>query len=164
MALPFDDQDMTYDLGLRQYILNENYVLNNLYLDEHIETELRSNKRFKRLLVEVSDDIYRYIFRYTFKNQIPFKRFLLAKREDIRQALKRAMLFQTRYYLRSGGGLLKDMPGVDLERSRLIDLDRLRGEGSIASQAIDILSEIPEILYSGIFFIGEVEGLEDGTY
>ena len=56
------------------------------------------------------------------------------------------------------------MPGVDLERSRLIDLDRLRGEGSIASQAIDILSEIPEILYSGIFFIGEVEGLEDGTY
>lgn len=164
MVLPFNDQDMTYDFGLRQYVLNENYVLNNLYLDEHIETELRSNKRFKRLLVEVSDDIYRYIYRYTLKNQIPLKRFLLAKRSDIRDTLKRAMLFQTRYYLRSGGGLLKDMPGVDLERSRMIDLDRLRGEGHIASQAIDILSETPDILYSGVLHVTQFEGFEDGTY
>jgi hypothetical protein len=85
MVLPFDDQDMFYDKDLRQYVLKENYVLNNLYLDEHIETELRSNKRFKRLLVEVSDDIYRYIYRYTLKNQISYKRFLLAKRDDIRK-------------------------------------------------------------------------------
>ena len=164
MVLPFDDQDMFYDKDLRQYVLKENYVLNNLYLDEHIETELRSNKRFKRLLVEVSDDIYRYIYRYTFKNQISYKRFLLAKRDDIRKVLKRAMLFQTRYYLRSGGGLLKDMPGVDLERSRLIGLDRLRGEGSIASQAIDILSEIPDILYSGVIYFAETGQIDDGTY
>jgi hypothetical protein len=164
MTLPFDDNDMFYDLSLRQYILKENYVLNNLYLDEHIETELKSNKRFKRLLAEVSDDIYRYIYRYTLRSEIPYKRFLLAKRPDVREAVKRAMLFQTRYYLRSGGGLLKDMPGVDLERSRLIDLDRLRGEGSIASQAIGILSEIPEILYAGVIYRSLNDELEDGTY
>jgi hypothetical protein len=46
----------------------------------------------------------------------------------------------------------------------LIDLDRLRGEGSIASQAIDILSEIPEILYAGVIYRSLNDSLEDGTY
>lgn len=163
MNLPFEDNDMFYDANLRQYVLKKNYALNNIYLDEHIEVELRSNKRFERLLYEVSDDIYRYIYRYTLKQSIPFKRFLLAKREDIRDVLKRAMLYQLRYYIRSGGGLLKDMPGVDLERSRVIDLDRLRGEGAIASQTIDILHEIPEILFSGRLQHFD-KSFEDGTY
>jgi hypothetical protein len=56
------------------------------------------------------------------------------------------------------------MPGVDLERSRLIGLDRLRGEGSIASQAIDILSEIPDILYSGVIYFADTGQIDDGTY
>lgn len=162
-TLPYEDESMRYDEGLRQYVLKQNYVLNNLYLDEHIETELRSNTRFERLLYEVSDDIYRYIFRYTLKNQIEIKRFLLAKKDDIRDILKRAMLYQVRYYIRSGGGLLKDMPGVDLERSRVINMDDLRGERSIASQSIDVLSEVPEILYAGVLY-HKIEMLNDGTY
>lgn len=163
MTYPYDDNDMKYDLNLRQYVLNPNYVLNSLYLEEHIETELRSNKRFDRLLREVSDDIYRYIYRYTLKNQIEIKRYILAKKDVIRDVLKRAMLYQVRYYLRSGGGLLKDMPGVDIERSRLIDLDRLRGEGSIASQAIDALSEVPDILFAGVLY-QRIDIINDGTY
>lgn len=163
MTLPYDDKDMKYDMDLRQYVLTPNYVLNNLYLEEHIETELRSNKRFDRLLREVSDDIYRYIYRYTLKNQIEIKRYVLAKKEEVRDVLKRAMLYQIRYYLRSGGGLLKDMPGVDIERSRMIDLDRLRGEGSIASQAIDALSEVPDILFAGVLY-NRIELINDGTY
>ena len=162
-VLPYEDEAMKYDMGLRQYVLKQNYVLNNLYLDEHIETELRSNNRFERLLYEVSDDIYRYIYRYTLKNQIEIKRYLLAKKEEIRDLLKRAMLYQVRYYIRSGGGLLKDMPGVDLERSRVIDIDHLRGERSIASQSIDILSEVPEVLYAGVLY-HSIEILNDGTY
>ena len=162
-VLPYEDEAMKYDMGLRQYVLKQNYVLNNLYLDEHIETELRSNNRFERLLYEVSDDIYRYIYRYTLKNQIEIKRYLLAKKEEIRDLLKRAMLYQVRYYIRSGGGLLKDMPGVDIERSRMIDLDRLRGEGSIASQAIDALSEVPDILYAGVLY-QRIDIINDGTY
>lgn len=163
MTYPYDDNDMKYDLNLRQYVLNPNYVLNSLYLEEHIETELRSNKRFDRLLREVSDDIYRYIYRYTLKNQIEIKRYILAKKDVIRDVLKRAMLYQVRYYLRSGGGLLKDMPGVDIERSRMIDLDRLRGEGSIASQAIDALSEVPDILFAGVLY-QKIDIINDGTY
>ena len=163
MALPYDDLDMKYDMNLRQYILEPNYVLNNLYLEEHVETELGSNERFNRLLREVSDDIYRYIYRYTLKNQIEIKRYILAKKEEVRDIIKRAMLYQVRYYLRSGGGLLKDMPGVDLERSRLIDLDRLRGEGHISSQAIDTLSEVPDILYAGVMY-HRIDIINDGTY
>lgn len=162
-VLPYEDESMFYDMGLRQYVLKQNYVLNNLYLDEHIETELRSNNRFERLLYEVSDDIYRYIYRYTLKNQIEIKRYILSKKENVRDLLKRAMLYQVRYYIRSGGGLLKDMPGVDLERSRVIDIDHLRGERSIASQSIDILSESPEILYAGVLY-HEIAILDDGTY
>ena len=163
MNLPYDDNNMFYDKSIRQYVLEKNYALNNIYLDEHIEVELRSNKRFERLLYEVSDDIYRYIYRYTLKQSIPFKRHFLAKSEEAREALKRAMLYQLRYYIRSGGGLLKDQPGVDLERSRVIDLDRLRGEAAIASHTIDILHEVPEILYSGRLFSTEKD-IEDGTY
>jgi len=103
-TLPYEDDAMFYDMSLRQYVLKQNYVLNNLYLDEHIETELRSNNRFGRLLYEASDDIYRYIYRYTLLNQIELKRFILAKKQTSRDALKRAMLYQVRYYLRSGGG------------------------------------------------------------
>ena len=163
MTLPFDDKDMFYDKNIRQYVLNPTYVLNTIFLDKHVEVELRSNNRFKRLLYEVSDDIYRFIYRYTVKHQIPVKRYLLAKREEIRDVLKRAMLYQIRYYLRSGGGLLKDMTGVDLERSRTIDINRLRGEGKVASDTIDILHEIPEILYSGRLYLN-IRDLEDGTY
>lgn len=163
MTLPYEDESMFYDMGLRQYVLKQNYVLNNLYLDEHIETELRSNNRFERLLYEVSDDIYRYIYRYTLKNQIEIKRYLLAKKDEIRDLIKRAMLYQVRYYIRSGGGLLKDMPGVDLERSRVIDIDHLRGERSISSQSIDVLSEVPEVLYAGVLY-HSIEILNDGSY
>lgn len=158
-----NDQDMTYDKNIRQYVLKQPYVLNNIYLDEHLETELRSNKRFERLLYEASDDIYRYIYRYTLKHQIPIKRYLLAKRDDIREVLKRAMLYQIRFYVRSGGGLIKDMVGIDLERSRTIDINRLRGENHIASQAIDILHEIPEIMFSGRIYLN-IKDLEDGSY
>lgn len=163
MTLPYEDEAMYYDMGLRQYVLKQNYVLNNLYLDEHIETELRSNNRFDRLLYEVSDDIYRYIYRYTLKNQVEIKRYILAKKEEIRDLIKRAMLYQVRYYIRSGGGLLKDMPGVDLERSRVIDINHLRGERSIATQSIDILSEVPEVLYAGVLY-HTIEIINDGTY
>lgn len=163
MTLPYEDEAMYYDMGLRQYVLKQNYVLNNLYLDEHIETELRSNNRFDRLLYEVSDDIYRYIYRYTLKNQVEIKRYILAKKEEIRDLMKRAMLYQVRYYIRSGGGLLKDMPGVDLERSRVIDINHLRGERSIATQSIDILSEVPEVLYAGVLY-HTIEIINDGTY
>ena len=162
-TLPYEDDAMFYDMSLRQYVLKQNYVLNNLYLDEHIETELRSNNRFGRLLYEASDDIYRYIYRYTLLNQIELKRFILAKKQTSRDALKRAMLYQVRYYLRSGGGLLKDQVGIDLERSRMINIDELRGGRSIASQSIDVLSEVPEILYAGVLY-NEIEILSDGTY
>ena len=162
-TLPYEDDAMFYDMSLRQYVLKQNYVLNNLYLDEHIETELRSNNRFGRLLYEASDDIYRYIYRYTLLNQIELKRFILAKKQTSRDALKRAMLYQVRYYLRSGGGLLKDRVGIDLERSRMINIDELRGGRSIASQSIDVLSEVPEILYAGVLY-NEIEILNDGTY
>ena len=152
-----DDKDMKYNKELSQYVLDKNYVLNNAYLDEHVEVELRSNKRFERLLVEVSDDIYRFIYRNSQRHSIPAKKYLIENDPDTRNTLKRAMLFQVRYNLRSGGGILKDMIGVDLERSRVINLDELRGERSIAAQAVDILYESPYLLYMGHLSILEVK-------
>lgn len=141
---PKSDNDMFFDKVYEQYVLNPSYPLNRLYLDElTIEEFFKKDKRMEQILLEVSDDVYRYIDRNTKRSSVQLKREIIKKDEEARLTIKRAMLYQVRYYLRSGAGILKDMHGVDVERSRAIALNKIRGERQLSPDAIDILNTHP---------------------
>ncbi len=162
MALPYNDDDMKYDISRQQYILTKDCLLNNLFLDESIERDLQTSTKVNQFLIEVSDDIYRFIYTQTLLSQIPIKRYLLAKREDFRNVIKRAMLAQARYGLRSGGMAIKDQHGMDFERIKFFELQDLRGQVRLAPQAVEFLSEAG-LLYSGRIHV-RIDDLNDGTY
>jgi len=147
VGLPYSDKDMIFDEEIMQYILTEEVIMNNLFIDEHIVTELQTNKRFKALLLEVSDDIYDFIYAHTKRSSINQVEQALATNEEFRKAILRAMLYQIRYTLRSGGSLLKDQHGVDIERSKRLDYGELRRFDHIAPQAERMLMR--KIIYSG---------------
>ena len=162
MGLPFNDENMKYDFSKQQYILTKDCVLNNLYLDEQIEVFLQTSNKIHQFLEEVSDDVYLFIYRYTRKDMRSIRKYLLAKREDYREVIKRAMLYQARYALRSGAIVLKDMHGVDIERTRALALEDIRGNVMIAEQARQVLLDAG-LLYTGNIRV-RIKDLEDGTY
>lgn len=146
---PFEDDKARFDKTRRQYILKKNYPLNELFLEDDVEEELKTNKRMEKLFIEVSDDVYRFIYRHSRRQDLETKQKMLEEIPELREILLKAMLYQLRYYLRSAGGAIKDQHGVDFERSRAIALDRIRGEGTMSPQAIDILYEGAYILNTG---------------
>lgn len=83
-------------------------------------------------LEEVTEDIYRYMLSHCFVHDRKLFKHIIHTGEDYREPIKRALLYQVRYALRSASIALKDMHGVDIERSRLITLDKLRGDVGIS--------------------------------
>ena len=149
MYQPFEDNEMKYDNNKRQYYLTIDGIMNNLFLDEHITTELKTSKRFKALAIETSDDIYDFIFASTKRSSIDRVTDLLSFKEEWRDTIKWAMLYQIRYTLRSGGSLLKDQHGVNIEKSKRLDRSDVRGFDHIAPASERLLKR--KIIYTGDF-------------
>jgi len=144
--MAYDDKDMFHDKDFNQYILNASYPMNRIAMDENMVSALKRNDYLDKLLFEVSDDVYGYIKNYSTPHTYKYKLEKINNEEEERQIIKRAMLYQVRYYIRSGGGLLKDMTGVDLQKSKVLDIQALRGQRHIAKQTIDELSKSEYLL------------------
>jgi len=147
---PKDDHEIYYDDILNQYVLKRDTALNRLALDDDLIEWAKTSNQYERILHEVSDDIYAYIGRYTLPRSRKTKMYLLHKDPDFRDAIKRAMLSQVRYYLRSGAGFIKDQSGVDTIQSRAIALTKLRGDRELSPRAIDDINTHPLALYRGM--------------
>lgn len=160
---PFDDNAMEYSMDRRQYLLKKNYVLGEIMIGEDVIPMLETAETFRKLAISVSNDIYRFIYRHSLRSDLGFKQYMLAKDKDLRQIIKWAMLAQMEFYLTSGGGALKNQHGVDIERSKSVDLFRMRGEGYIAPQAIDYLYEGANILNTGRVS-NALDDYDDGSY
>jgi hypothetical protein len=103
-----------------------------------------------------------FIYSHTLNQQIPYRRYIIAKDDTIRDDIKRILLYQLRYAFRSSAHILKDMHGVNIEKSKLTVLDNLRGNVGIAQNAINVMQRIG-LLFSGtINYPFRIE--EDGTY
>lgn len=162
MIYPFDDNEMKYIKSKRQYVVTKDAVLNNLFLEEQIEEELKNSKKLNSFLMECSDDIYNMIYTYTLNSQKPVREWQLAKDKNYREVIKRALLAQVRYALRSAGSAIKDQHGIDFERLRSFDKGITRGFMHIAPEAERIL-ENEGLLYVGKLYINPKD-LNDGTY
>ena len=145
-----DIKGVWFDEFREQWILEENFVTQQILVDEEVVKSLKTDHRLRRLLYEVSDDIHFFVLRQSRSRSIPYKKQLMKEDERTIKALTRAMLAQVRYNLRSGGGMLKDQTGINLENMRKVSLEDLRGERFISQTAIDILnSEVPYLMYRG---------------
>ena len=158
-VFPYNDNDMVYDLDLRQYLLTVSGIKNLLGYD--IETDMGSTELANYFCIEISDIIYNHIYSYTRVRQVDYKRYMIAKDEDLREIFKRILLAQTRYAIKSGANLLGDMHGVNIERSKAININQLRGAIEISSQAQKMLTQTG-LLYTGYQYISDIT--DDGTF
>ena len=149
MYQPYDDNEMKFDKTKKQYFLTIDAIMNNLFLDEHILTDLKTSKRFKALAIETADDIYDFLYANTKRSSIDKLEELLQYKEEWRDTIKWAMLYQIRYTLRSGGSLLKDQHGVNIETSKRLDRADVRGFDHIAPASERILNR--KIIFTGDF-------------
>jgi hypothetical protein len=67
-----------------------------------------------------------------------------------------------RYLIRSGANLLGDMHGVNIEKGKALDINSLRGQIEVSSQAGKMLNQ-SGLLYSGHQYMDN-DLLNDGTY
>src|SRR6056297_833552 len=160
-TLPYDDKDMYYELDLRMYVLTKDAC------DDYLGVDLSENFnggdiQMQRFIEELSEDIYEFVYDHTFVNSVKTKRYLMAKDENLRPIIKKALLYQLRYAFISSANLLKDMHGVHIEKAKALDLSQLRGKVNIAHQAIKVLSR-SGLLYSGGSYY-KLSFEEDGTY
>lgn len=141
---------MEYNNGWGQFILDKDYPYEVLVVD-NLDVFFGSRNNYLKRLLEVSDDIYHYVNNSTRSNLIERKWERIHDDTKALQALKRAMVYQLRYYITSGGGAIKDQTGMDIHKNRVVDISKLRNERSIAPAAISELKKVPYIMYRGGF-------------
>jgi len=146
--MPYDDKDMYYDNTWEQYVLNADFPKNKIAMPQNLIVELGKSDYLKKLCYEASDDIYNYIYRHGKQETQPTKKYVIENLDEERKLIKKAMLYQIRYSLRSGGNMIKDMAGIDFRKGKVIPLKEQRGERGIAKSAIDVLSQSNYLLKS----------------
>lgn len=161
---PYSDDDMIWDEEKRQYRLTKKYTLTKL---NHNTDEWAGSKEEGTIaLEENSDDVYFFIYSYTQQPYIKTVEYILGATEEFRNVIKRSLLAQYRYMVRSGGDLLKSQHGVNIEKGFNIGLSNMSGDVEVGRHVKKILSQ-SGILYGGLMTItGNIEDdwyIEDDT-
>ena len=156
---PYNDNEMVYDLSLRQYKLTVSGVKD--ILGYNLEVDMGSIALANIFMNEISDIIYNHIYAYSQVKQIELKRYMIAKDKDLRELFKKVLLAQTRYAIRSGANLIGDMHGINFERGKALEEKQVRGDILISAQAQNILKR-SGLLYTGYMYIPDIE--DDGTW
>lgn len=143
---PYSDDDMEYDKNIHQYILTENYCVNELCfpmgLGLNNTNTTKSSSSAKRFLKRVSSVVYRYIYKHTTNEALV--EFIIAKDPKIRDLFLEALSEQLLYMRKNGD--LNLYSGVDFKKGTYIDLDYNKAISPITK---DILDEC------GLLFCGE---------
>lgn len=137
--MPINDKDMIFDESINKYVITYTGVESRLFIDENILNLFSGDDTFEKFSQEMSEDIYLYVLRHKFVAQRKYWLAEMNENEEYRPFIKNALLAQIRYAVRSGGNLLKDMHGIDIERARFIDINRMRGDIGISPNAIEEL-------------------------
>ena len=144
--LPYNDDYMVYDLDRQMYLLTDEGV--RLLTGEYLEQLAGDKTKAELIRYEVSQDIYNYIAMYSLNYTYKYKVFTIAKNEDFRELFKRILADQTRYYIRSGAGLLKDMHGVHIEKGKALSLNSIRNQ-VLVSQSVETQLGRTGLLFTG---------------
>ena len=157
--LPYNDDEMKYDLHRRMYVITDVGVNRLTGID--LVSIAGSQTEADLIKYEVSQDIYNIISMYSMIGSYLYKVFQIAKDEDLREKFKRILADQIRYYVRSGAGVLKDQHGVHIEKGKAIDISSIRGRVLISQSAEALLLQAG-LLYTGKLYYPDYD--DDGTW
>ncbi len=158
-VLPYNTDNMKYDLDRQMYVLTNDGVKKLTGYDLDLLTGDINQSEIVRY--EISQDIINHIASHSKNDSYNYKLWLIAKDENLRKVIERALADQTRYYVRSGAGVLKDMHGVHIEKAKALDINSIRGSVLI-SQSAEV-----QLLKSGLLFVGSMyypDYKNDGTW
>ena len=158
-VFPYNGTDMVYDLDTRQYIITIAGVRNMTGIN--LVTLTGTTELADLFCLEASEIIYNYVYSMSQLQQIDYKRYWIAKDGDLRYLFKRILASQIKYMRISGANLLGFMHGVNIEKSKVLPLDSLRGMVEISSQSINMLKQ-SGLLYAGYHYHHDFT--EDGTW
>lgn len=151
MIYPNDDEAMNYNSELHMYVLNVDYVKNELgedllaTLDAYGDT-IRSALPV-RFLKRVSRIVYSFIYSYARSDVKSYVEYLLAKKPEYREAIQQALEEQCYFMLRNAD--LTTYNGVDLYKGSKMQVKR---EDTMSSLGKDILQNAG-ILYTGHYTV-----------
>lgn len=150
-VLPFDSEAMNYDITLHRYVLNNDYVLNELGIDLlrdlNAQEDPKRSSIVARHLKRASLLIYSFIYSFARIDIKDYVEFMLAKREDWREPIQQALEEQI-FFMR---------PNPDTSQTRGVNLmtgskTKLKREDAISPLAQDILQNAG-ILYTGFYIV-----------
>lgn len=160
-TLPMSDEEFVWNVKKQRNILTPTGFYNETGIN--IVQGSITEPIAERLLDRISLQIQNFIFEYTSgKNGMAMKKYLMAKDDEIREALRYANVAQVEYYFASAGALLSQQTGVSIEKSKTIPIERLRGTNRISGEAVSVL-EASGILYTGHYAPLPV-GVDEGPY
>lgn len=147
MTLPYSDKEMRYDMNCHRYVLTETGVANGLNLvlknELNMTGSMNEANEINNFLDEVSEDIYEYIYSHSSNRMIT--EYLLAKKQQYREAIKSAMLKQAKYMKLNGN--IGDESGLNFLDGRYMEYDQIDGR-RISMRARTVLANAG-LLYSG---------------
>lgn len=108
MTLPFNDSDLTYDFEYHRYIPTIGFIKRKTGIDLKNGDVLNAvddsdpSTLGARTLDDLSDHLYREIYKRTPNGNRYFLEYILATDEEARIRLKRAFINEIKYVLRNG--------------------------------------------------------------
>lgn len=149
MIYPYNDSAMIYDINNHFYVLNSNFVLNEMAIDLIRELKAQDSpirsKIEERYLSRVSLLIYNFIYSFNQNNSIDYMEYLLAKKPEWRTPIQKALEEQVLFM--SVNPDVSQTRGVNLIKGTKLQTKR---EDAISPIAQDILQNAG-ILYTGYF-------------
>lgn len=139
---------MEYDKTMHRWMLT---IEDTKDVYESIQSEYGSETKAKQALKNQSRTVYAWIY-----NRIPnvnrnYVEYLIAKKEEVYNALKDALLAQLEYDIESGGNSVRNQIGIDFKSGNVIDHNAF--PSYMVSPMVEmILSSLPpqyNILYVG---------------
>ena len=145
LITPYDDETMTYDMDLHQYVLTLGYVKAKLGIDlpARMNTAQSDDPQAtaQYQLEQISNEIYSYI--YAHNTFMLAQEYYANKLESSRVVIRKAMLEQLSYECVSGA--LAKFSGVNVKTAQIMDRKGIEKAiiGFDAKKALDTV--IPEI-------------------
>ena len=160
MKYPFDDNEMMYDYKKHRYVLTRAGVEERLkiVLADELNTTGSANAaaEVNVFLDDVSADVYTYVYDHA-QNRL-IAEYIMAKDPFVRDAIKEAMILQTRYLYINGN--IADEAGIDFTRGVAMPLEEIRGERRMSKRARDELANAG-LLYTGARYVNVGRFRED---
>lgn len=135
-VIGFEDK-LNFDTKIKQFILTTDSITNELNVN--LELVRGSKESADVFLKEISNIVYAYIYKK--KPAILRKKteYFLTFDMRNRRILYLAMVDMVRYAFFSGGNILGYQPGVNLNESGLIEIEKLRDERLVSSVTDSLL-------------------------